>query len=173
MKVNIHKGVPSWERIPVNTCHWSRMVVGQSSSMSSVSKSETSQCSYCQRSFQTITERKMHEQQVRAPATESTNKCLLKTNKYFFVENKQTLSTFIHRFMSMCSNVVDVELSSLPREILPSTATSVHLNQVLVFSHSYMDKLFSFSIRCRELWGTWVQPAKEGQIWYSFENKKN
>ena len=44
---------------PVRTCACSRMVAPQSSSVSSV------KCSYCQRSFQTVTERKMHEQQVR------------------------------------------------------------------------------------------------------------
>ena len=166
------KSVLVRERTPVNTCQWSKMVGGQSSSMSSVSKSETSQCSYCQRSFQNITERKMHEQQVRASATELTNKCLLKTNKHVFLKTKQAFSMCIRRFMSMCSNVVDVELSLLPREILPSTATSVHLNQVLIICNLSIN-YFLFSIRCRKLRGTWGQPAKEGKIWCSFENKEN
>ena len=85
-------------------------------------------------------------------------------------QKNKCLSTLICRFMSMCSNVEDVEPSLLPREILPSTATSVRPNQVLTFSLSYqLFSIFLFfistiSVRCCELRGSRDKPAKESKI---------
>ena len=92
---------------PVTTCPLSAMVT-------------TSQCSYCQRSFPTTTERKMHEQQVAREETLKRTLC----------------NVLLLRCTFMFSSVAAVEPSLPRRGILQNTVTSALLSQVLQYALS-------------------------------------
>ena len=107
---------------PVNTCPLSTMVA-------------TSQCSYCQRSFPTTTERKMHEQQVAREET---------------LNNEWKKWTFFNVFLLRCtftfSSAAAVEPSLPRRGILQNTVTSALLSQVLQNAQSTFSKNMRFYI---------------------------